>query len=151
MNNDLETPAKFKVKRRIEKATKKLSNQPKNISHKFELAQAYESLGEFEKALGCAKDYLRILPNSFEVLALAARCLANLEKHEEANNYCMLALNNMVNHKLPGFVKLVYKLMSRIPGLRAVGHMNEVIENTYQKQENWLKEYVHWYEQSKIT
>jgi tetratricopeptide (TPR) repeat protein len=129
----------------IKIAKEQLSNDPKDVAAHFSIAQAYESTGEYSKALFHITECLNALPDSFEALTLAARCASRMEKHEEAYKYAESALKDGRDPNLPGTIRIVFNLLSYIPGLKRIRDTNNTVVQAYAKQTQWLRDYVNWY------
>lgn len=112
------------------------------------MAQAYESLAQYEKALYHAELCVEQLPTSFEALALAARSASELKKYQVAYTHAKKALMDSRDPNLPGVINIIFRILLYIPGLKGLRTANEAGVNVYVQQTTWLKEYVEWYEKN---
>jgi tetratricopeptide (TPR) repeat protein len=124
-----------------------LRKNPNDTDSHFTLALAYESTGDSRQALEHAAKCLDLLPDSFEVLALAARCAAAIDRHHDAFKYAEQALKDGRDPNLPKAINLILRCMSYIPGLRTLRDTNASVVSAYANQTQWLRDYVAWYEE----
>ena len=124
----------------------KLLNDPDDISSHFSLAMAYENIAEYELALEHVNKCLSKMPDYFDCLVLASRCLCNQKHYENAYEYAQKALKDDGPQGFPDLAQKIFKLMSYLPRLKSLRNINEDTINNYQKQKEWLQDYVEWYE-----
>ncbi|MCW8950236.1 MAG: hypothetical protein OQL17_09635 [Sedimenticola sp.] len=130
----------------IEMGEEKLRRDPNDTETHFTMAMAYESLGEYEKALKHNSHCLEVLPSFFAALTLAVRCSDKLKKHEDAYKFARKALASEEPPGYPDFAVKVLKLMSYIPGMKPLRTLNEETIKNHEQSKKWLLEYVAWYE-----
>ncbi|MEJ1357968.1 MAG: hypothetical protein RPU51_07305 [Candidatus Sedimenticola sp. (ex Thyasira tokunagai)] len=130
----------------IEQGEEKLRKDPENTEVHFSLAMAYESIGEFEKALKHNGHCLEVLPEFFPSLTLTVRCLSRLERYEDAYRYAQKALNTDESPGYPDLAVKLFRLISYVPGMKSLRSLNEETIKTHEASMEWLSEYVVWYE-----
>lgn len=86
----------------IEFFTRATKSAPENIEVHFNLARAYEELGDLNNALISFEAALQCLPNDFDTLNALGRINATLNNHEAAEGYfrqiTALAPDNVAGH-----------------------------------------------------
>ncbi len=131
----------------IKLAKKHLEESPDEINSHFTLAQAYDAKGASKEALEHVERCLKVLPDFFEALYLAAISAKGIKKYDEAYQYAIKALKDGQDPNLPKVVRILLKVLSYIPGLNALRNTNKSVVGSYAKKTQWLHEYVVWYEQ----
>jgi len=135
-----------KYDKAISLAHEKLKGKPDDAASHFTLAQAYEAKGEIKQALSSVLIVVSALPDSFEALSLAAQCASQIELHDDAYKYAKGALENVVKPEFSTPTKFIFKVVSLVPGLKAIGKTENLVIETQKKQAEWLHQYVAWYE-----
>ncbi len=78
----------------------------------LQLAQAFESLGDYEKTVNYYRNYLRTEPNALEAYDNLARILYQLGRYEESIEICQAYLK--INPNQPEFLKNIERMQTEL-------------------------------------
>lgn len=120
-------------------------------AHSLEMiAQCHHWAGRPDEAISACREALKYDSNSFPMLSLLARLLADRDEHENAAIYARKGLESYPEPlKVPRFVDALFKIMSVfIPRLRGVTPTDALKQVEAEDAEwfAWAKQYLDWYD-----
>lgn len=128
-----------------------ISKDNKNFSAYFEIASAYERMGDAQSSLEYANKAFEINPDFFFTLQLMTRLYHRMDDRENTYEYAKRSLKNMPEPVDPPkkFLR-VLKLFSKIPIIHRFHKKLSIESANWGKWRNawinWVNQYIGWYD-----